>query len=69
MFARTVRQHHRKLKPHVTKKQVKPARYKMTSSNNNNYMSKCYLNLFEIVLTEIGSINVSLGKVNDFKVF
>ena len=38
----------------------------MTSSNNNNYMSKCYLNLFEIVLTEIGSINVSLGKVNDF---
>ena len=28
----------------------------MNSSNNNNYMSKNYLNVFTIVLAEIGSV-------------
>lgn len=27
----------------------------MTSSNNNNYVFKCYLNVFTIVLAKIGS--------------
>lgn len=47
-IAQTVRQHHRKLKPRVTKKQ---ATYedRMISSNNYKLCVKCYLNLFNIV--------------------
>ena len=39
----------------LQEKQVKPQRNKMTSSNINKYVSKCYINLFNIVLAEIGS--------------
>ena len=52
--AQTVLQHHRKLIPNVTKNKLTD-KDKMISSNNNNYISKCYLNVFTIVLTEIGS--------------
>jgi hypothetical protein len=43
-----------KFTPHVTKN--KPTRIGMILSNNNNYVSKCYLKFFKIVLAKIGSV-------------
>ena len=61
--AQTVRQHHRKLKPHVTKKQ---ATYedRMISSNNYNLCVKCYLKFVKIVADRMQSFNV-LATAND----
>ena len=38
----------------------------MITSNNNKYVLKYYINLFYVVLAEIGSIQVSYTQVNDY---
>ena len=55
-FAQTVLAHHRKLKPHVTKNKL-PSKDKMNSSNNYNLWLKCYINLFNIVSSEMRGSN------------
>ncbi len=51
-FTRTVRQHHRKSHPLVTKNKLTD-KDKMNCSNNNNYVLKCYINLFYVVSDEM----------------
>lgn len=36
----------------------------MISCNNNNYILKCYLKFFKIVLDRIGSVEVSYANIN-----
>ena len=45
-------QHHRKLHSHVTKNKL-TNKDKMNSSNNNNYVLKCYINVFYVVPVEM----------------
>ena len=53
--AQTVLQHHRKLQSHVTKNKLTD-KDKMKCSNNNNYVLKCYINVFYVVPDEMESV-------------
>ena len=50
-----VLQHHRKLQSHVTKNKLTD-KDKMNLGNNNKYVLKCYINLFNIVPVEMESV-------------
>ena len=61
--AQTVLQHHRNIKPLVTKS-ILTDKDKMTSSNINNYVLKSYLNVFKWVADRMQGVMVSNANIN-----
>ena len=63
MVGQTVLQHLTTKLPHVTKSRLTD-KDKMTSSNNNNYVLKSYLNVFKWVADRMQGCSVSNANID-----